>query len=747
MSITMQGPWTVSVKSKNAAFAQRFIIAGAASGNGTFAGEITTPPVAVTGDHWTITIQNNPGTGFQASQDQIRFPFVAGGQYHFDIESNDAGGDEDFNDLILRCHTPVTLTDFLIYGHVSYYDETCIFNPCFPLHAVIDSRLSLREALRNPDLRVPIEKLYPERVPRIGPPDPGPLQEAPFRALVIPIEEETAIPPKRVQILKPPPVPIRGADAKPKAAKDSAEPDDASVRTVTATQTARLAGAKTQVAAFDRVGLARIIDHIRRFCETGPLPGVALRFQEYDRTSAERAGGTYTGTGAREPLGACVTDSRGNYIFRFSRDLGDFLDELFNDFVIGDGVVQVMPDIIVQMLDPTRPGGVGFESAPYWNVPLFRRINICIPQSVIHRPPTACEGHNAIQALGRIPIGPPTIDPTPPGLPPGYGPRVRPGSFLGAEGRITVTNNISNVPQPRCAAWENCVDFFACFTEHPNVKQYTIRWRRHTGGDSFHFFTESLLHDKPANLGLPDYIGDLVGPHDSSLHIDGLAAVTAPAYFNIENDPAWASHLNDLKGTICTGNYAPTPMPIDFRIEGYDAAGNKVAGADDTITMYIDNDTPDFDIDSVEMLGAPGGDCALFTLPVGDERAPLTVRFKANELFGFMSSYSLSVRKGNTSQFSSIDDTPAGLSHGAYTHGDNLACSNYFGTRDAIGNFGLATIDLRPPGTTPWLEPHQPFCTFAVNLGCSKRATNGYNTAVRGYGTIQYLLGIQRSTP
>ena len=35
MSLVMQGSWTVSVKSKNAAFPQRFTISGASSGNGT----------------------------------------------------------------------------------------------------------------------------------------------------------------------------------------------------------------------------------------------------------------------------------------------------------------------------------------------------------------------------------------------------------------------------------------------------------------------------------------------------------------------------------------------------------------------------------------------------------------------------------------------------------------------------------------------------------------------------------------
>src|ERR1044071_7442685 len=131
MTISMQGSWTVQVKSKNAAFDQRFIIDGADAVDGvaistqTFVGDITTPSVLVEGDNWTITIQNNPGTGFQDSDDRIKFPFIAGLQYQFDIESNDAGADQDFNDLILRCRTPRTLTDFVIFGNVSYYGRGC----------------------------------------------------------------------------------------------------------------------------------------------------------------------------------------------------------------------------------------------------------------------------------------------------------------------------------------------------------------------------------------------------------------------------------------------------------------------------------------------------------------------------------------------------------------------------------------------------------------------------------------------
>src|SRR6185437_8738349 len=102
MIISMQGNWTVKVKSKSASFPQRFIISGAISGNGVYAGDTSTAAVNVTGDIWSIGIQNDAGHGFQLSDTRIKFPTLSGSDYVFDIQSNDAGNDLDFNDLILK---------------------------------------------------------------------------------------------------------------------------------------------------------------------------------------------------------------------------------------------------------------------------------------------------------------------------------------------------------------------------------------------------------------------------------------------------------------------------------------------------------------------------------------------------------------------------------------------------------------------------------------------------------------------
>ena len=723
MPINMQGSWTVRVKSKDASFPQRFIISGAASGNGTYVGAVATPPVFVTGAAWAITIQNNPGSGFVNSGEQIKFPTVSGGQYRFDIESNDAGADEDFNDLILTCSTPVTATDFLIYGNASSYSGLCRFNPCWPFWLVIDTQLALVEALKNPLLRVPIEKLYPERL-RIDPPiPPGPLPDPPpFRPLVIPLRDQTALPQKRAQAFK--------VSSQESLIESKAVDSVRASESVVALNSFEISQSPSLRVDFDRVGLANYFDRIRLFCFTEAMPGVVLRFQEYDRTNAELLGGAYSGDGNRETLGVCATDRNGNYIFRFTRSIADIAAEATGDVAAGESVVvQALPDIIVEVLDAMAPTGVCYESAPYWNVNLRQRIDLCVPRGCGGRLPTTCQGGRAIQAIGNIFV-------------------IDPNNKIGTAGRVTAKSSLPATPQARCAAWAGSLDLFACFLDQPDVVYYTLRFRRF-GDPDWSFFQEKYTHLEVAKLGLPGYTGSLVGPNPAipPLQIDGGPAIAAPAYLNIESDAAWVLTHRDRKAVISSWLYAPTPGSVHFRIEGYTAAGVRVAAATDTIPFFIDNSSPDFLIDSVTVLGQPGSDCALFTLPLDDLDAPFTVKFKANQFKGFMNSYNLSVRKGNTGNFQ-IDGTGPGLITQHYVHGDDLLCSSFLGTLEdpTVDGFGYVIANI-VPHTGDWLLADQPFCTFAVQLSCNTRVTNGYNTAEAGYGPTEYLLGLQKALP
>jgi hypothetical protein len=724
MAITMQGAWTVSVHAKNAAWPQRFVVSGAASGNGAHSGTPGTS-VLVTGTAWAVQVQHNPGTGWVNSTEQIKFPTVAGGQYRVLIQSDDSGGDRDFDDLVLACTTPQTETDFLVYGSVSWYGANCIFNPCSRRWWVIDHLRAYELAIQNPRIRDLIGQVYPERLreppfPPIGP-DP-----APFRPLVlspeggIPAKQSFAVTLQDTQV-------AFGAEEGRKAGTET-------VRTVSALRMIDDARAvQSRTLAVDRIAIAGLIDVYFRRCQSGPLPGVVLRFLEYDRTNAELAGGPYTGEGDREVLGVCATDSNGNYLFRFQRSVAQRIGEALGDTAPGeDALVQSAPDLIVQVLDPMSPEGVRWESAPYWNVPLLRRIDVCVPEL---RPVTACQGQHAIQAIGNIFIGAPASA-APPG-PPVPTARVGYSNMLSASGRITAANPAG--PITECSAWRGRLDLYACFLDVP-VQRYTIRYRR--PGEGWSFFSDTYRHPKVANIAVPGYLGEVVGPHSASVSPEGETPGNYPTYTNIERDDSYIFTHRNRKAQISSGQLVAGAGQLQLWIEGYDASGNRVA--EDALTLFIDNTPPLLGVAEVSMGDGSGGvqeggDCALFTLPTPGQ--PLKVRWRAADPDGSMRSFGLTVRRGNAGNLP-VSGSGAALT-GAYAHGSAHVCTPFRGTADqpTADAAGYVESDVFPTGGA-WLPAGVPFCTFAVQVSGSQRVTDGYHGDL-GSGPSQYLLGIQ----
>jgi len=725
MAIQMQKSWTVEVKSKSAGYDQRFVIAGATTGNGTYDGKTTTPPVFVSGDNWSIRIQNKPtGQPWVDSDDQITFPTLSGSLIKFDIQSNDAGSDEDFNDLILTCSTPESGSDFILYGHAGCYSGNCLLNPCTGPYVVIDTLDAFRKVIENPLLRDAIKELYPEKIKqaeRIPFPFPEP-DPAPFTPVMLPLREATAVPQQLGQQLR---------------IKSAAKAKEAPI--VTAGRVVSLASQAAKPVAYDRASLADLVGKLQWRCSVDDLPGFVLRFSEYDRTETELSGGGYTGDGPREELGLAVTDRNGNYIFRFSRSAADFFTEGTYDTAAGeDPLVQMMPDVIAELLDSTAPDGVAHETAPFWNIPSpLKRINICIPCSKVRRPVTECTGTHRFESVGRIRIG-------------------IPANTFDSSGRITATDSSGNVPQARCAAWENTLDLNGCLGDHKTVKYYTLRYRRYTSGtgwSSWEFYQEPFKLFKTAVM---DNVQ--IGPFDRNLEVvNGNPLVTVKAYDNVQGDYDWASSEWALRASVNT-NKAPFGGhigPVEFRIQGYDAAGQQVADPRiSTIRLYLDNTRPDFLIDSVMLGEQEEGDtpCGVFTLAGEPVPAVMTVRFKAIQEQGFVHSYELYVRKGNLPSFpvnttsGPMGETSAQLSN-AYVHTGGSPCSALVGTRPpdemtAVGDYATAYITPQSPD---WLEAGQTVCAFAIKLNCYKRVTNGYNTPVRYFGTVEKLLAIKQN--
>lgn len=704
MAITMQGSWTVAVKSKSAAFAQRFVISGADINNGPHAGAPGTS-VFVTGAQWSINIQSQaPGHPWMDSAQRLTFPAGSAGLVKFDIQSDDTAGDKDYNDLVLTCSMPVSASEFVVYGNVKTYAGRCYFNPCYPWYYVIDSYSALLQALEVPDLRKVIQKLYPERVPRRPGPTPDPPPD--FKPLVIP----TGAPIENRGLV------FRSARTGLSQAEIKSGAED---KKFLETTVARLKGT-VHSAAFDGapvaaglstlekadiLAVAKIADwqKIYYFCSVEAAPGLLLGFQEYDRTDAEKLGGPYTGTGPRQNLGLAATDEQGNYIFRFSQSLGDIAEET-TDVGPGESIAaQIFPDLIVQALGTGM--SVDYETAPYYNIPNLFRIDLCIPYDRVH-PNRGCVGDRVIQRFGDIIVLHSALNHSP--------------NFLDADGRITCRN--ANAPQVDCAAWRGGLRLYACFGK-PQLTSYTVRYKRQGIDADWQFVNEAFALNHIPDFA-PGYTGTPVGSTLRPVHVDGGAAVTKPTYDNHEGDSNWIE--NDLKLILSTGYYRPVDNPgsVDFRIQGYDSAGNLVAGTDDTVTLYVDNSPATGDIASITMGATTLGDCALFNL--ASPNAPLTVRYRVVDPEGFLQNWGLSVTRGNNVNL------PVSVTSGVTPKSYQAPvppnpCTSFRGTPDeaTADADNYVTTTLQPSGGANWLPAGQNFCAFAFTLSADDRVTDG----------------------
>jgi hypothetical protein len=467
----------------------------------------------------------------------------------------------------------------------------------------------------------------------------------------------------------------------------------------------------------------KIVDRFKIGCSVKNAAGILLRFLEYDRTGSELAGGPYTGEGDRLPLGLAATDEQGNYIFRFSQTLSELAAE-FEDIVAGGPplATQLRPDLIAQVISG-GPSAVLYESGLHTDIPNLKRIDLCIPENVLNPGPTACQGGRAIQAIGNIF----TIA----GV----------GNTLDGSGRITSTN--ASGPQITRGAWAGGLDLFACFLDQPDVEFYTIRFRN--PGGSWSFVQELYKHTKFLDIA-PGYTGTKVGPDTRSLAVGGGTKVPVPSYLNIEPDPEWLATHRLRKAQLSSSYYenllygpGENPRSVQFRIEGYNNAGDKVLGAEDTITLFIDNRPVTGDIAEISMGGAAPGECALFELT--SPNAPLTLRFRVKQLGGFVQSYSVSVARGSNTGVPVSDATPPAqplsLTYHEPTHGNF-----FFGTFNGVGpdadDYVLAELQ---PNSGAWLPSGLNFCAYEFKISASPRATNGYGV-FGGHDLDKELVGI-----
>lgn len=756
MLISMHGNWTISVKSKEAAFPQRFVISGAGTGNGTHDVTATTPPVAVTGTQWSLAILNDPGNGFRLSDTRIKFPSIIGSNFVFDIESNDAGSDKDFNDLVLTCTSPASVSDYMLYGNVTLYSDFCIINPCNRRYVVIDTYKKFLEALKIDQLKTAIEVLYPERIPPVNPnpPDPPPF----FTPIMINLADDMQLPPKTAGVFRRVMM-EQAATGKKAAAREQADAltNFSLEKTVAVSPKTGLAAA----AGINRSGLASISDNLRLRCSTTPGVNLTLNFSEYDRNAAEMSGAAYTGTGNRSSLGYAITDMNGNYIFRFTQSFSELVNEVDADVASGENVVvQARPDIIVAVADSLHPSTVLFETAPYFNVPQLKRINLCLPQEKVN-PASLCFNGNLIGSLGNVFIG--GNQNTAGSLAAAALDRNGYNNHLSAAGKITVHNSMAGF-DVECACWGGLIDFKGCMynlqrkKNDPLVRRYTIRYKK--PGGSWQFVTQSYRHPKFSKRFIPFYNGDLTGPFPTSLKVDGGAAQTVPAYINIQAEvffdgTDWEFSNLDRYAQLNSAIYeAGTPGKVYFLVEGYDAGGNLVPGAKDLIALYLNNRPLEYGFGNIAFTGSPEKiPCGLYKLLPSEMNMPLTVQFKAFDAFGFTDFYNLSIGKcpqqievDVTSPLSIAGTKSAGVlaagSNASNTDANN--CPGFYGTLGDFGNSGFVTVTLQPSATEGgWLRSGEQFAVLSFGLDAAIRRTNGYNSGLGNPGAIGAAIYLQ----
>lgn len=742
----MQGDWTIRVKSKNASFPQRFIVSGADSGNGIYTGSTGTPAVDVTGAQWIIKIQYDGGGGFQLSNTRLKFPQRIGNEYVFDIQSNDSGNDTDFDDLVLTCSTPVRDQDYLIYGNVSLQSGPCLFRPCHYPWLVIDSYAALRRALDIDALKKALEKLYPER---LKPFPPGPDPEPYFRPMIVNLLDDFQIPPQVADVYSR--TQIAGPAGAAKGSRAAAEPAfsyklERSVLASNVLQDIRL--------DYDRLNLSKVLSpYFRLPCDSEPGSNITLDFEEYDRTGSELAGNPYTGDGNRALLGSAITDLFGNYIFRFQTSFFERFLERFFDVAAGeDRSVQVRPDLIVKAVERSPAYKLLYESAPRFNVPNLKRIDICLPKSRVS-PASFCFNGNLVGSLGNVFVGgnqntgalttPAALDRN------GY------NNHLDERGIVTVRNTQAGFGVD-CACWHSVIDVKGCLfntrrrPSDPIIRHYTIRYKK-PGDPGWQFVTESYLHPQFSKRHIPGYNGDLVGPFPTILKIDGGPAVAdIPAYKNIQAEAHlvevdWEYSSLDRYIQLSTPRYEGTaPGTVYFRIDGYDASGTPVPGATDLIALYISNSRLEVD------LGAPAFTspieyvaCGLYKMTAGEMNTPLRIPFRVEDAdpHGFVDAYALTFGKcpspivlqvNRPASIAGTNGSGVLVNKSSAANTDAGGCPGYRGSTVDFAP-GFVEVEIQPDaGEGGWLKAAEEYGVFSVGLTATRRVTNGYNSGLDG---------------
>jgi hypothetical protein len=461
----------------------------------------------------------------------------------------------------------------------------------------------------------------------------------------------------------------------------------------------------------------------------------------------------------------------GNYIFRFSFDMTFPGLEETTDVAPGEDIsVVAYPDLIAKVT-AYAPSNVLYESAPHFNIGNLKRLDLCLPKSVIV-PTSVCFNGSLIGSLGNVFIG---------------GNQNSAASFstaalrrhgysnqLESNGVITVRNSQAGFTA-ECAAWTGLIDMKGCMYDvvrppsENRIKHYTIRIRR-AGTSRWEYVSQNYKHPRYHKRNLPNYTGDDVGPFATSLHVDGGPAEIVPAYRNIQREMFvdgldWEfsnidryMQLNSRLYDVLNGER--TPGTFYVRVDGYDASGHHVTNATDMIALFIHNLPLQFQLDPATLLDPAivSGGCGLYRLTDAQLNTVIELPFRANDPYGFVDSYTLAVHRCPAPMIAldmlqppSLPDTLAGdtlLAAGdAALNLQTSGCPGYTGTLQDFSSSGMVPMQFKPAlSEGGWIKSGEYYTVYDFSLKARLRITNGYNRGVSDLYEAYRRIAMERLT-
>ena len=140
-------------------------------------------------------------------------------------------------------------------------------------------------------------------------------------------------------------------------------------------------------------------------------------------------------------------------------------------------------------------------------------------------------------------------------------------------------------------------------------------------------------------------------------------------------------------------------------------------------------------------------------MTAAEMNTPLRLNFKANDAWGFINDYTLSMSKcpsdvevNVTTPLSMTGNKTGLLKAGSNaSNTDANGCPGYTGTLGDFGTTGFVTVQMQPSAAAGgWLQPNEEFAVVSFGLTANMRRTNGYNSGLEGTYQSSSTFYIQR---